>query len=214
MKELKEKYIRLSSQRRLHELPAPIIGLTGGIATGKSTVANIFRSKGLPVIDADQLVKNIYRLNETKESIRAIFPEGLKHGEIHFPSLREKFFQDSKTKSEIEGYIYQRLPDVFLKNYHELGSPPFIIYDVPLLFEKRLDLLVDVSITVYAPRELQKARLMKRDGVLEDLAKIILEQQMDIEEKKLKANFVIDNSFSQEELVQEVEQILRQLFKD
>lgn len=214
MKELKEKFIKLSSQKRLHELPAPIIGLTGGIATGKSTVSEILMSKGLPVIDADQLVKKIYALNETKDFIKENFPEGYKHGEIDFPSLRKKFFQDPRAKSDIEGHIYQRLPDVFLKNYYELGSPPFIIYDVPLLYEKKLDILVDLTVTVYAPRKIQEARLMKRDGILEDLAKKILDQQMDIEDKKLKADFIINNSFSHEELIQEVEEFLRQILKD
>jgi dephospho-CoA kinase len=214
MRELKNKLIELSSQKRLHELAAPIVGLTGGIATGKSTVSKILQSKGCPIIDADQLVKKIYALNDTKEFIKANFPEGYRNGEIDFPALRQRFFQDPKAKSDIEGHIYQRLPDIFLKEYRELGTPPFIIYDVPLLFEKKLDLLVDITVTVYAPRKIQEARLMKRDGILEDLAKKIIDQQMDIEDKKLKADFVIDNSFSQEELVQEVEELLRQILKD
>jgi dephospho-CoA kinase len=208
---LKDKYIKLNSENRLHSLSIPIIGLTGGIATGKSTVARVLRSKGLSILDADELVKNIYAKDETKSFIKQKFPQAFKQDSIHFPSLREIFFKDSKAKEEIESFIYQRLPDAFLNALKGLGNPSFIIYDVPLLFEKKLKALVDLAVVVYAPRNVQRARLMKRDGILDEMAQNILNHQEDIEDKKLKADFIIDNSKSESELNEEIEQFLRKI---
>lgn len=208
---LKDKYIKLNSENRLHGLNIPIIGLTGGIATGKSTVARVLRSKGLPILDADELVKNIYAKDETKSFIKQKFPQAFKQDSIHFPSLREIFFKDSKAKGEIESFIYQRLPDAFLNALKGLGNPSFIIYDVPLLFEKKLKALVDLAVVVYAPGNVQRARLMKRDGILDEMAQNILNHQEDIEDKKLKADFIIDNSKSESELNEEIEQFLRKI---
>jgi dephospho-CoA kinase len=80
---------------------------------------------------------------------------------------------------------------------------------VPLLFERGMEEFFDVTVLVYAPRKIQRARLMKRDGLLEDMADRILDQQMDIELKRSKSDLVIDNSHTEEELRLEVQQFLR-----
>ena len=115
-------------------------------------------------------------------------------------------------KEEIEAYIYTRLPGAFGQAYEDLGKPEFVIYDVPLLFEKHLDSMVDIKVVVYSPEKIQKARLMERDGHEEAMAETIMATQLDIEEKKEKADFVIDNSATLEELAEEVNQLLRQIF--
>jgi dephospho-CoA kinase len=194
---------------RLHDSPIPIVGLTGGIATGKSTVSKLLREKGYFVIDADQLVKDIYQTSEAKEFIRRLKPEAMKGEEINFPQLREIFFQDSLVKDSIEKFIYQRLPAQFQRQVKRAGAVKFIIYDVPLLFEKKLEDKVDKTVVVYAPRSIQVARLMDRDGHREEMARKILDHQMDIEEKKEKADFVVDNSGTKEQLAEEVLRLLR-----
>jgi dephospho-CoA kinase len=209
---LKSSWNKLSPAKRMHKLHVPIIGLTGGIATGKSTVGKILIDQGLPVINADHLVKAIYAKDETKNWISTNYPDVMKGSAIDFKALREKFFSAPVVKEEIEAYIYARMPDAFLSAYENLGKPTFVIYDVPLLFEKHLDVLVDMKVVVYAPAKIQKARLMERDGHAEDLALTIMGSQMDIEEKKDKADFVIDNSSTLEELTEEVNQFLRQTF--
>lgn len=208
---LKPHLIKLDSSNRLHGLPVPIIGLTGGIATGKSTVAQMIRARGLPIIDADQLVKNIYALPETLEHIKKSYPEVVHQGAIQFAKLREKFFQEEKVRQDVEHFIYQRLPQAFQKQYSSLGKPEAIIYDVPLLFEKNLADQVDVKLVVYAPAKVQLARLMKRDGQLEPMASKILYHQMDIEEKKLLADFLIDNSQTEAELKLAVDHFIQQI---
>src|SRR5687768_3002513 len=92
MTRLDPKYVKLDPKTRLHGLQVPVIGLTGGIATGKSTFSKMLEQKGAPVIDADRLVKDIYKLDETKTFIAGRCPDGLRHGEVHFPTLRERFF--------------------------------------------------------------------------------------------------------------------------
>ena len=211
MKKLKSNWIKKDSNSRIYNIPVPIIGLTGGIATGKSTVANLLRNKNIPVIDADQLVKNIYQQPSTIAFIRSQFPESMTDQKINFKKLREIAFANEANKSILENYIYSYLPEEFKKNYHLFESPPFIVYDVPLLFEKKLHLMVDLSICVYAPKTIQIERLMVRDQISRDLAESIINQQMDIEDKKKMSDFTISNTGAPKDLEVIVERLLAEI---
>lgn len=213
MKNLKASLVRLTAEERLYNYDKPLIGLTGGIATGKSAVTTILREQGLKVIDADQLVKSIYETEECREFIQREFPVAWENGAINFPKLREIFFQDLKSKAAIETFIYGRLPEAFKKATQELKDQNFCIYDVPLLFEKKLNKKTDLSIVIYTPRDIQLVRLMKRDSISKDSAERILDAQMDIEEKKDLADFVIHNDGSLEELAADVRQLLQKVLE-
>jgi dephospho-CoA kinase len=202
---------RLSKNQRLYQLDVPVIGLTGGIATGKTTVSQKLQEKGFAVINADHLVKDIYALPETFEFIRSEFPDVIKNEQIQFPLLRQFVFANSENKVKIENFIYARLAQAFNAAFKKFDHPQMIIYDVPLLFEKNLQPLFDMTVLVYAPREIQQTRLMKRDNVLEEMAETMLNSQMDIEEKKAKADFIIDNSKSESELAEEINRLLHKL---
>jgi dephospho-CoA kinase len=193
MKKLKNNWITKTISNRLYELPVPVIGLTGGIATGKSTVAQYFREEGIPVIDADQLVKDIYKKKESMEFLLKSFPDAVHENVINFKKLREIAFRNADNQKKLETFIYAQLPDVFKKTYEEQPPHEFIVYDVPLLFEKHLNDKVDLSICVYADRKTQLERLIKRDLINSELAENILSKQMDIEEKKKNADIVIQN---------------------
>lgn len=210
---LKKDFIKLKPHERLYQYDKPIVALTGGIATGKSTVTKLLEAKGLNIIDADQLVKSIYTRQESKDFIRLHFPEALNHGEIDFKKLRELVFSDDKVKKSVEGFIYQRLPDAFREATTKVKNQDFYIYDVPLLFERGLEEKVDLTLLVYAPRKIQLARLIDRDGTKEEIGNKILDQQIDIEVKKEKADLVIDNSFSMTELTAEVDKLLLQILE-
>jgi dephospho-CoA kinase len=97
--------------------------------------------------------------------------------------------------------------------YERLSSPQMVVYDVPLLFEKAMEQMVDITILVYAPRTIQKDRLMKRDHISGELAETILNQQMDIESKKSKSQFIIENTKSEQELLKEVETFLQKILE-
>lgn len=208
---LSVEWKKLTPGLRLHSLEVPIIGLTGGIATGKSTVAELLIERGLPVINADHLVKDIYAKEDTKDFIRRNYPDVILADEIDFKKLREKVFSNSQVKDEVETHIYARLKNVFTEAYDKLGSPDFVVYDVPLLFEKKLDSVVDMKVLVYAPESIQKKRLMSRDGLEETIARTIMASQLNIEDKKSRADFVIDNSSTLAELAREVDNFLRQI---
>lgn len=209
---LQPQWNKLSPAKRLHHLEVPLIGLTGGIATGKSTVAKMLTEKGLSVINADHLVKEIYKRPETKEFVKTNYPQVFKSSEIDFRRLRELVFSAPVVKEEVEAFIYARMPEEFHSAYTQIGNPDLVVYDVPLLFEKLLDTVVDVKVLVYAPANIQKARLMERDGHEESMALTIMSSQIDIEEKRRKSDLVINNSGTLVELAEEVNQFLRQIF--
>jgi len=208
---LKEKWVTKNQNTRLYQIPVPIVGLTGGIASGKSTIADLFRKNNIPVIDADKLVKHIYQNEITINFIKSNFPQAVENNSIVFSRLRELAFTNPQVKKKLEDYIYALLPTEFTNSYKALPPAPFIVYDVPLLFEKGLDQLLDVTLCVYLPRSLQIERLIKRDGITKDLAENILNQQMNIEEKKNKASLVIDNSSDVIQMQEEFNKIFSEL---
>jgi dephospho-CoA kinase len=93
----------------------------------------------------------------------------------------------------LENFIYAQLPEAFREAYLSFGHHEFIVYDVPLLFEKHLNHKIDTSICTYSPRAIQVARLVKRDHISVELAEKILSKQMDIEEKNKISDLFIEN---------------------
>lgn len=190
---LKESYIKLQPAERLYQSDKPIIAITGSIATGKSTVTHLLKNMGFAIIDADELVKRVYQTQDAINFIQSVSPQSVHEGEIQFPKLREHFFNNHQIKEKVENFIYSKLQALFLEE-KEKAHQAFIIYDVPLLYEKNLHLKVDSSIVVYTPKQKQIERLKLRDNSSIETIKNILNAQIDIEVKKEKADYVIDNS--------------------
>lgn len=190
----------LQVDKRLYNIPCPIIGLTGGIATGKSTVSDMLKAQGHHIICADSLVKDVYKLSSTIDYLKLNYPDVIVGESIDFKLLREKVFSNEEIKEDIERLIYAKMPAMFKKEFENFRNPDFIFYDVPLLFEKKLDKLVDYKMLVYCPREVQIKRLMQRDKISNDLANKILDKQIDIEIKKENSDYVIDNSKSKTDI--------------
>lgn len=209
---LNKEFLRLTHKERCYQSPIPIIGLTGGIASGKSSVTNILRSKKLPVICADELVHQIYKLPESLMFIEENFKEAMVNKVIDFKRLREIFFNQKSAQEKIETFIYSKLPGQFQDSLNKLSNPSFVIYDVPLLFEKDLNNKMDISVLVYCKREQQINRLIKRDNIKKELAEKILSKQLDIEIKKKKADYLIDNSNDLESLEEQVTYFVNKFF--
>ena len=185
------------------------VGLTGGIATGKSTVAQILRESGLPVVDADALVHRILSLKgEGYQSIVSHFGESilLPSVDIDRGILGSIVFQNSEKLTELESILH---PLVQLASQEERlrlekQGCNLAFYEIPLLFEKNLEYRFDATVLVYASRKLQKERLMKRNQMSEEAAEQRLKAQIDIEEKVARAGWVIQNNSSLADLKSEV----------
>ncbi|MFT6630489.1 MAG: dephospho-CoA kinase [Bacteriovoracaceae bacterium] len=214
MHKLKSNYIKLFTKNRLYNTSLPIIALTGGIATGKSTVAKILHELGVPVIDADCLIKLIYRDHKTIKFINKVCPKAIVENDIiDFKILREEFFKTEDLKVRIENFLYERLPLEFEKELKKLdfNEYEFLVYDIPLLFEKKLQSKFDLNILVYCSPEIQIQRLMKRDHIKKVLAQNILSQQIDIETKKSLSDLIILNNGTKEELLENTSKLLKSL---
>ncbi|TNF31297.1 MAG: dephospho-CoA kinase [Deltaproteobacteria bacterium] len=205
---LKKEHITKDKSSRLHGLEVPIIGLTGGIATGKSTAASLLEKHGILVINADHLVKSIYATTEMLSFVEANFPEVIEDKQIDFKKLRQLAFSNLEVRTNLEKEIYAKLPEAFMKVYSEKGSPDLVVYDVPLLFEKGLDQKVDLKVCVYSDKTTQLLRLTKRDNVSQEQAELALANQMDIEEKKKRSDAIIENTDTIERLQQNVEEFV------
>ena len=187
------------------DLPIPIIGLTGGIATGKSSASDYLQKKGLPLLCADNLVKEVYKNEDVIKEISIISPNSVVGNRVDFPKLRSEFFNSNDIKEKVEALIYQHLPNTFLNQFHQLGKIDYFIYDIPLLFEKNLYPKFDYTLLVYSPRNIQFERLVNRDQISDELANKILDQQMSIEDKKNLTENVIENTETLEDLYQKLD---------
>ncbi len=193
MKQLKKEYIRLEAKGRLHQCPNPLIGLTGGIATGKSTVSQILRNQGLHIICADELIHQIYNEEETIKKVSTICPDALTNEHINFQILRKYFFSNPSIRKELELFLYARLPSAFNQSLPQ-DDKQVVIYDVPLLFEKNMQESFDQIICVFTSSENQLKRLQLRDGADLETHQKVIEAQWPLEKKKLQSSFVIENN--------------------
>lgn len=209
---LKNEWIRLQPKKRMYSCSVPLLGLTGSIATGKSFVLKILREKQFPVLCADQLVKKIYQKTSSMDFIRNNFPQALAGENIDFKVLRKEIFTNPEKKRSLEIFIYDQLPEMFHQTLEEMGTIPFLIYDVPLLFERKLERSFDVILCVYANPEIELQRLMQRDQISRELGQQMIDSQMPIDLKKAKADIVIMNEGTIEELRKEVDRTIQQLF--
>jgi len=209
MKTIKKKISLLPLQKRLYNVPNPIIGLTGGIATGKSTVSKNLLEKGFHIIDADKLIKAIYKKEKTFIFIKAHYPQVIENNSINFSKLRILLFSSPSELKKVEDFLYPQLKEEFL-NSSPKNEKEIIIYDVPLLFEKELHKKVDFSVLVYADRDTQIDRVIKRDNSTRETAEDIIQNQLSLEKKKQMSDHILMNThdISLDNLFQQVDQLV------
>jgi dephospho-CoA kinase len=195
MAKLLPKWSKLQKEDRLYNLELPLIGLTGGIATGKSQVTRLLKQDGINVIDADQLIKTAYKDEEILTLLKAEAPKVVHdNNQIAFNDLRRLFFEKSDLKQKLENALYSKLPELFKKEVSKIQNQNFIVYDIPLLFEKNLESKFDLKVVVYANKEQQFQRVKSRDKSSDEVIQNILKAQMDINLKKEKADYIIENT--------------------
>lgn len=191
-----------------------ILGLTGGIATGKSTVTGMLRERGIPVIDADQIAREVVEPGKPAyEAIVRHFGRDilLEDGQIDRKGLGEIVFSDESERQKLNAIVHPEVRRVMREEAEaaEANGADIVFMDIPLLFESKLQHMVEKIVVVYAPYDMQLARMIERDELEEEQAKKRLRAQFPIEQKKLEADFLIDNSFSREETERQVESASR-----
>jgi dephospho-CoA kinase len=175
-----------------------VIGLTGGIATGKSTVGAMLRELGAQLIDADQLAREVVEPNTPAfAELNKRFPEVFDpEGHLDRRKLGERVFSDPAERAALNAIVHPRIQQRFAEKVDELArrGVEMVIYDAALLFENGLQSQMDGVIVVISPSELQVQRLITRNGLSRDQAQARLASQMPMSEKVRQATWVIDNS--------------------
>ena len=190
-----------------------IVGLTGGIASGKSTVSNLFRKYGIEIVDADKVAKEVSEKKESIEKISNIFGKDILDSDekIVREKLREKAFKNRELLQELNKIIHPQVMEYFKRKKEENSKDEILIFDIPLLYEAKMEYLCDKIIVVGVDVQKQIRRVVARDGSSEELAKKIIFNQMPLNEKIKKADIVIMNDGTLDELEEKVMKIYREL---
>jgi len=169
------------------------IGLTGSIGMGKSTTAEMFRDEGVPVLDSDQIVHDLYH-GAAVGPVGAAFPGVVVDGAIDRGALAARVLDQPDAMKKLESIVH---PLVWAAR-HDFDAAcaargdPFVVYDIPLLFETGAQDMVDVIVVVSAPAEVQQARVLARPGMNAEKFTALLARQVPDAEKRRRADFIIE----------------------
>lgn len=192
-----------------------IIGLTGSIGMGKSTAAARIRALGVPVCDADSIVHKLYKAGGAAvAAIEAAFPGSTSEdGGIDRQKLAEALLADPSAYARLEAIVHPLVLETERRFLHEKAGKGAekVVLEIPLLFETGGDKRVDVTIVVSAPAEVQRQRVLERAGMTPEKLEQILSRQLPDEEKRRRADFVVDTSRSIPETEAQVDRIMAQL---
>lgn len=195
---------------RLYNLQIPIIAITGGAASGKSTVSKYFQTQGQLVLSADEIITGIYATQEMKDWLEENYPRYLVNGVIEKKALSKRAFADPEMLNSLESFLYPKMEKEFLKRLPE-NLPSFLLYEIPLLFEKKKEDFVDSIILVTCSTGFQLKRLMKRNELTEQQAQNIIQNQMPWKLKKDRSHFIIENNGDLESLEKNCQEVLNKL---
>lgn len=185
------------------------IGLTGGIASGKSTVARLFAARGIPVIDLDELAHQVVAPGQPAlaEIVAAFGPEALDpQGRLDRAALRARVFRDEESRRRLEGMLHPRILAAAVRDAEAAGGPYQLIV-VPLLVESGLSGWLDRVLVIDCPEAQQLQRLVARDGSEEALARAILATQASRAERLAVADDVLLNDGPPEQLAAAIDRL-------
>tara|TARA_Y100001970_G_scaffold86224_1_gene108662 strand:+ start:536 stop:1141 length:606 start_codon:yes stop_codon:yes gene_type:complete len=175
------------------------VGLTGGIATGKSTIVKFLRKKGYKVHDSDSVVNKIYdqpnkKLFTTLKNIG--LSKSIKNKKIDKSVISDEIFSNKAKKNKLEKFIHKEVRisrNLFIKKYKNKKNK-IIFFDIPLLFEAKLTHICHYIILFYAPKKIKIERALKRKNVNKKIITKILKNQIDDKTKKKKSDYIINTS--------------------
>jgi dephospho-CoA kinase len=190
-----------------------LIGLTGILGSGKSTVANLLRDRGLNVIDLDRLARDSLNWKETQQDIRGTFGDVyVVNNSVDVGKLRQTAFSNLETKRKLESIIHPRVEERVEQMLGELRRKGIksVIVDHPLLFEVGFKARIDKRIVVTAKMEAIRERVKKRGMAVDDMERR-LSFQIPLEEKEKMADCIIDNNGTRNQLTQQVEALIEKI---
>ncbi|MGB3166317.1 MAG: dephospho-CoA kinase [Alteraurantiacibacter sp.] len=174
-----------------------ILGLTGSIAMGKSTVAQMFAKCGVPVFDADAKVRAMQGAGGALvPAIEAEFPGTTGPSGVRREKLGGIVFGDDEALARLEAIVHPAVAAAREAFLFENGEAPLVVFDIPLLFEKGGHERVNAVAVVSAPAAIQRARALAREGMTEEKLDAILALQMPDAEKRARADYIIDTGTS------------------
>ena len=191
-----------------------ILGLTGGIGTGKSTVAKMLREKNIPVVDTDSISKEIIEYPEIIEKIKAEISSKIFNNEnkLDRKKLSEIVFENKDKLKKLNEIMH---PVILKKMWDEVEKLKkdykIIVVDIPLLFEINMENEVDKVLLIYSSKEIQIERIMNRDGRTREEAIKIINSQMPLYKKREKSDYIIQNNDSLEKLEKNLDKVVQKL---
>ena len=183
-----------------------IVGLTGGIASGKTTVSNLFAQYGIDLVDADVIAREVVSIgSDGLNAIKQHFGQGilLADNSLDRAALRAQVFNNPEQRLWLNNLLHPMIRQKMLDQV-QASTSAYVIMVVPLLFENHLDSLVDTTLVVDIAPELQVSRTMQRDGVSKEQVEHILASQMTREQRLALADNIIDNQGEHEQLRSQV----------
>lgn len=185
-----------------------ILGITGSIATGKSTVVNIFKQYGFSVVDADIIAREVVEPNTAglKKVVETFGSSVLcSDGSLSRKQLGQIIFSDTKKRQALNALLAPFLQEAIIEQIKRASAvSSLVIADIPLLYEAGYDKYMDQVAVVYIPEDLQVQRLMKRDRITKKEAQKKVASQLSIEEKKKRADIIFDNQESLSSIRQQI----------
>ena len=183
-----------------------VVGLTGGIATGKSTVAAMFQRLGAAIVDADVLARKVLEPGSPElEAIVSLCGSEIlqKDNSLDRKKLRERIVRNEELRHAVNAITHPRIIELEAEAIAD-SVHPLVIVDAALMIESGSHVRFRELVLVYAPESMQIERVMKRDGLARSEAEAFLKTQMDIEEKRKYATYIIENTGTIEETAEQV----------
>ena len=185
-----------------------VIGLTGGISSGKSTVSNYLKQQGYKVLDADEYSrKTTAKGGPAIPAIVEAFGEDIVNaeGELDRKKLGSIIFNDADKRQQLNGIVHPLIRDMMNSEEAHLVKEGHVFLDIPLLFENGLDARCDLTVTVFVDQDTQIKRLKVRDGLSEEAAQARINSQMSLTEKVKKSDYSLDNNGDVEHLYAQID---------
>ncbi|MCV2232452.1 dephospho-CoA kinase [Paracholeplasma manati] len=189
-----------------------VLGITGGIASGKSLVSQQFKQRGFTVIDADAIVHELFKKDTVLEEIKNRFPSVFDGGILQRKPLADLIFTDPIAKHDLEHILHPKVYASIQERLQSHLNEPWVVVDIPLLYETGGQSICDWVLVVYVNEETQKARLMARNQLSLDEANQRISAQLPLKDKVNQADIVIDNSGTIQKTIDRVNELIDKVF--